>query len=307
MKKWVMVVFLVSIFSLAACAQDETNGKTEEDSANEQETQEEDNTNNEDNMDEESENAEESNSSKETDTSTDQETTTDEEQEQTEDEVATEEPIEPKYKINDVWSVVPLEGQENVNSEVVLLTIDDAPDEHALEMAKTLKEHNASAIFFVNGHFLETEEKQEILKQIHDMGFAIGNHTYHHQKLDDVGQAKQREEIVSLNNKIEEIIGERPKFFRAPHGVNTDYAKQVVEEEGMVLMNWSFGYDFKADYMTKDAITDIMLNTPLLGSGSNLLMHDREWTSNALGDIVKGLKDKGYGFVNPAEIQTPGE
>ncbi|WP_345238744.1 polysaccharide deacetylase family protein [Pontibacillus salipaludis] len=301
MKNWIMVVLLVSIFSLAACAQDETTGKTEDES-NEQETQEEvedeSMANEGESKDENSENKEESDSSSEED-----EDSSDEEEE----EVATEEPVEPKYKINGVSSVVPLDGKEGVNEQVVLLTIDDAPDEYGLEMAKTLKELNAPAIFFVNGHFIESEEKQEILKQIHEMGFEIGNHTYTHQKLDDVSQEKQREEIVSLSNKIEEIIGERPKFFRAPHGVNTDYALQVVKEEGMVQMNWSYGYDFKADYMTKQSITDIMVNTPLLGNGSNLLMHDREWTSAALEDIVQGLKDKGYGFVDPEEIQTPGE
>lgn len=294
-----MLVLLVSIFSLAACAQDETTGKTEDES-NDQETQEEDESmaSEDENQNEDSENKEESDPSSEEDKDSAGEE---------EEEVATEEPVEPKYKINGVSSVVPLDGKEGVNEQVVLLTIDDAPDEYGLEMAKTLKELNAPAIFFVNGHFIESEEKQEILKQIHEMGFEIGNHTYTHQKLDDVSQEKQREEIVSLSNKIEEVIGERPKFFRAPHGVNTDYALQVVEEEGMVQMNWSYGYDFKADYMTKESITDIMVNTPLLGNGSNLLMHDREWTSAGLKDIIGGLRDKGYGIVDPAEIQTPGE
>ncbi|QST01435.1 polysaccharide deacetylase family protein [Pontibacillus sp. ALD_SL1] len=303
MKKWIIVVLLVSIFSLAACAQDETTGKTEDEST-EQVNQEEETMNTDDeSSDENIENKEEGETPEEDDTSSEEVT----DSAQNEEEVATEEPVEPKYKINGVSSVVPLEGKENVNKQVVLLTIDDTPDEHGLEMAKTLKEQNVPAIFFVNGHFIESKEKKEIVKQIHEMGFEIGNHTYTHQKLDEVSQEKQREEIISLSDKIEEIIGERPKFFRAPHGVNTDYALQVVEEEGMVQMNWSYGYDFKADYMTKESITDIMVNTPLLGNGSNLLMHDRKWTSAALGDIVQGLRDKGYDFVDPAEIQTLGE
>lgn len=296
-----MLVLLVSIFSLAACAQDETTGKTEDESTNQEEQD-----NEEENTDVKSEDTNDSVTAEEGDSTSDEEKDSEEEAKEDE-EVATEEPVETKYKINGVSSVVPLEGKEGVNEQVVLLTIDDAPDEYGLEMAKTLKELNAPAIFFVNGHFIESKEKQEILKQIHEMGFEIGNHTYTHQKLDEVSQEKQREEIISLSNKIEEIIGERPKFFRAPHGVNTDYALQVVEEEGMVQMNWSYGYDFKADYMTKESITDIMVNTPLLGNGSNLLMHDREWTSAALGDIVQGLRDKGYDFVNPAEIQTQSE
>ena len=42
-----------------------------------------------------------------------------------------------------------------------MLTIDDAPDKRALDMAKTLKDLDAPAIFFVNGHFIDTDEERE--------------------------------------------------------------------------------------------------------------------------------------------------
>lgn len=76
------------------------------------------------------------------------------------------------------------------------------------------------------------------------MGFEIGNHTYSHKKLSDLPKEKQYEEIVSVNHLVEEITGERPKFFRAPFGINTDYSMKVAEEEGLLVMNWSFGYDW---------------------------------------------------------------
>lgn len=95
-------------------------------------------------------------------------------------------------------------------------------------MAKTLQELDAGAIFFVNGHFIDTPQEAEVLKEIHNMGFTIGNHTYSHVNLESIvhDPEKQREEIVRLNDKIEEIIGERPKFFRAPHGINTEDSKK---------------------------------------------------------------------------------
>src|SRR5699024_3505190 len=142
-----------------------------------------------------------------------------------------EETIEAKYRINANWSVEPI---DDANEKVVLLTIDDAPDTYALEMAETLKKLDAHAIFFVNGHFIETEEKKEILKEIHEMGFVIGNHTYSHDNLNDLSKEEQKEEIVRVNDMVEEIIGERPKFFRAPFGVYTDYAKEIIAKENMV-------------------------------------------------------------------------
>jgi peptidoglycan/xylan/chitin deacetylase (PgdA/CDA1 family) len=208
----------------------------------------------------------------------------------------------PQYTMKGDFSI---QNMTDPDEKIVLLTIDDAPDKNALEMAKTLKGLNVKAIFFVNGHFLDTPEEGEVLKQIHQMGFPIGNHTYNHKSLKDLTEEQQRKEIVGLNDRVEELIGERPQFFRAPFGMNTDYSKQLAADEKMLMMNWTYGYDWEKEYQSKEALADMMVNTPLLRNGANLLMHDREWTSAALGDIVKGLQDKGYKIVDPALIETP--
>ncbi|OXS63408.1 peptidoglycan/xylan/chitin deacetylase (PgdA/CDA1 family) [Bacillus sp. V-88] len=206
------------------------------------------------------------------------------------------------YKINEAnWSIEPI---DEANPKVVLLTIDDAPDQHALQMAKDLKELKAPAIFFVNGHFLDTPEEKDTLKKIHDLGFMIGNHTYSHSSLRDLTPEEQKEEILSVSDLVESITGERPQFFRAPFGQNTDYSRELAAEEKMSLMNWTYGYDWEKQYQNKAAITDIMVNSPFLNDGANLLMHDRTWTSEALKDIVKGLRAKGYETLDPHRIKT---
>lgn len=214
-----------------------------------------------------------------------------------EDQVEETSPQEPQYVVNPNTSTI--EPLGDANSEVVLLTIDDAPDRYALEMATTLKELGVNAIFFVNGHFLETEEEQQVLKTIYEMGFPIGNHTMTHKSLRQLTEEEQYEEIVLLSDRVEKITGERPRFFRAPFGTNTDYAIELVKQEGMIPMNWTYGYDWETEYMDADALADIMVNTEFLNSGANLLMHDREWTKDALADIVIGLQDKGYEILNP--------
>ncbi|SEB11401.1 Peptidoglycan/xylan/chitin deacetylase, PgdA/CDA1 family [Thalassobacillus cyri] len=211
--------------------------------------------------------------------------------------------IEPVYELSGNWAFQPIDGQ--ANEKVALITIDDAPDKYSVEMAKTLKELGAPAIFFVNGHFLDTPEEEKKLKQIHELGFPIGNHTYSHSSLPALTKEQQYEEIIGLNDRVEEIIGERPEFFRAPFGQNTDYTKQLAEEEGMLLMNWTYGYDWEKDYQSASAIAQIMVETPLLTDGANLLMHDREWTANGLEEIVTGLEEKGYELLDPALIKRP--
>ncbi|GGM20315.1 hypothetical protein GCM10011351_02680 [Paraliobacillus quinghaiensis] len=292
--KQILLIILVSVlFLFVGCS-------------NESEKQEENN-NAEQNVPEETEVTEEVTN----DETTDQQNEENNEVEEEPIEVDEPEKVEVQYQINpNNWSVEPL--SDDVNDQVVLLTIDDAPDGNALEMAKTLKSLDAKAIFFVNAHFLDTDKEKEILKEIHEMGFAIGNHTYSHQNLKQVGEDQQREEIVSLSDLIEEIIGERPQFFRAPHGANTNYATKIAEEQGMVVMNWTYGYDYFKPYMDAEKLATAMItgegpevDVPysLLKPGANLLMHDREWTAEALEEIVTGLREKGYEMVDPDAIK----
>lgn len=284
-----MLIVIAMVFVLSACS----NNATENDTNNQKE-----------NDTEETDNDNESVHEEGTNTEADE----DKEPEEKEEEVVNQ--VDVEYEINENSSVIPI---NDADEKVVLLTIDDAPDKHALEMANTLKDLDANAIFFVNGHFLNTDEQKETLKKIHEMGFVIGNHTMTHQNLTKVDEQTQSQEIVELSDKIEEIIGERPKFFRAPHGANTDFSRQLVKEEKMVLMNWTYGYDYFAPYQDAEKIKQAMISGEgpevdvpysLLKPGANLLMHDRKWTNAALADIVTGLRDKGYTMVDPRAIKT---
>lgn len=212
------------------------------------------------------------------------------------------------YRILDDFRI---ESIEPVEKPLVLLTIDDSvqpePDSYTLEIAKTLKEKGVYAIFFFNGMHLESDFGKDILKQVYDMGFTIGNHTHTHPYLDQLNYEETKEEIAKTNDIIESVTGERPKFFRPPFGIMGDHSAQVLKEEGMVWMNWTYGYDWEEQYMDKDALADIMVNTPYLSDGANLLMHDRQWTSEAMGTIVDSLIEKGYLIINPSEIDTQGD
>ena len=47
-----------------------------------------------------------------------------------------------------------------------------------------------------------------------------------------------------------------------------------------------------------------MLSSKELYPGANLLMHDREWTNEALPELVEGLRAKGYELINSREIKS---
>ncbi|TFB14041.1 polysaccharide deacetylase family protein [Filobacillus milosensis] len=300
MKKLYFMLGLILLLMIVGCGEEALEPAVGQ-GADETNQQEEENANDDNHESEEEENKEDKNEEN-AGSNDDEEVNEDKDNEAEQEEPEKEEVKEPQYKMNDVWYIKPI---DKADPNAVLLTIDDAPDGHALEMAATLKEYNAPAIFFVNGIFMDSEEGKKVVKELYDMGFEIGNHTYSHKNLRDLSQEKQHEEIMSVSKLIEEVTGEKPKFFRAPHGANTDYARKLVKEQGMLLMNWSYGYDFMQGYMEKEALEEIMVNAPGLGKGANLLMHDREWTNAALPAILEGLKEKGYGFIDPDLIETP--
>lgn len=220
--------------------------------------------------------------------------------------VIEEESVAYEYDINQaIFTVEPI---DDAPVEVALLTFDDAPqppNSYSLAIAHTVKEKDANAIFFVVGQFLEDETSQAIIKEIYDMGFEIGNHSYSHPDFHSLTYEEQKEEIVKTNDNIEAITGQRPRFIRPPYGQYDDNTLAVIQEEKMTMMNWTYGYDWEEAYMNTPALADIMVNTEFLGNGANLLMHDREWTAGAIGDIIDGLREKGYEMVDPALIASP--
>lgn len=235
-----------------------------------------------------------------------QQSTTDEKSnsEQTTEEPKTEEQqIEaveenPQYYVNEKYFIKPVNSDDK--SKVVLLTFDDSPaGDSTRSILDTLDKYDAKAIWFINGYY--ADKNRELLKDIHNRGHIIGNHTWWHENLSKIDAETTRTEIVSINDLVEEVIGVRPVYFRAPFGVYSDEAKKVLQEENMQYMNWTWGsldWELKtAEEIEKNVIDNIH-------SGANILFHDKRITAEALENILKALTDEGYTFVLPTEVRV---
>lgn len=196
---------------------------------------------------------------------------------------------------------------DSTYSKVLLFTFDDAPqmpNPYALEIAKTLKAKDVNAIFLVNGMYLETEEGRRITKEIYDLGFEIGNHTQTHPNLHELDYDQEYAEISQTSQLVEEITGEKPRWFRPPFGLYTKDTIAICNELGMQLMTWNFGYDWMDEYLDAQALVNISLTTHHLHDGANVLMHDRSWTLEALDQMIDGYREMGYQIVDPLLIES---
>ncbi len=215
----------------------------------------------------------------------------------------------------EISSVLP--ANEDANPNVVLATVDDVPRKlpetptSSVEEAQAMADRGIYGIFFVNGMYLQGEDGEEgrqALKEIADMGHVIGNHTLTHYSLDQVPDEETlRHEIIGNQDIIEEVIGYRPQFFRPPHGIEIPELEEILEEENMVAMNWSYGFDWDENYSNPAMLADVMVNTEFLSPGANLLMHDLTWTNEAMPAILDGIQVKGYEFVDARDIATRDE
>jgi len=213
-----------------------------------------------------------------------------------------EEPEEPEYAyyMNKVYDIKPLD--ESADSKVVLLTFDDGPkNAEMLEpLLDTLDKHKAKAIFFVNG--FRVKASPELLKLIHDRGHAIGNHSWDHINLKHESEETIRQQIDDVQMIVEETVGERPKFFRPPHGSSNEFLRNYVKEQGMLFMTWSNGsLDWESGQQTPEAVIANVFDQ--LRPGSNILMHELQWTVEAMDDLLTRLEEEGYSFVDPFKIR----
>lgn len=77
-----------------------------------------------------------------------------------------------------------------------------------------------------------TMTHEELVQLTKDGLIEIGAHTRHHPMLPRLSLQRQREEIVSNKQELEEILGRRVDGFAYPNGRATDDAKRIVRAAG---------------------------------------------------------------------------
>lgn len=85
-----------------------------------------------------------------------------------------------------------------------------------------LKEFNIKATFFVVGQDLVHERNREIIRDVWKEGHEVANHTMRHiQGFRYLSRQEKINELKEAEDIIAEVVGEKPKGFRAP-GWNVD-------------------------------------------------------------------------------------
>ena len=150
-----------------------------------------------------------------------------------------------------------------------------------------------------------TQRFPELVKEIHDRGHEIGNHSTTHPQMSKLTPEKIRQELSVMAQNLEAITGEKPTLFRAPYG---DYNNQVIltaREAGYVPVQWSVD---SLDWKNKGVQDIIARTTNSIRSGDIVLFHnDSRDILEALPTILKSYRQQGLTVVPVGELLLQGE
>ena len=180
----------------------------------------------------------------------------------------------------------------------VALTFDDGPSKLMTpQLLDGLEKRGVKATFFLIGEY--AEENQELVKRMSEAGHLIGNHTYHHVQLKDLGKEEVKREIDETNDLLEQITGNRPQFLRPPFGA---WDKTLEKKVNMIPVMWDVD---PLDWCREDVDCIVKSVVEHVKDNDIILLHDSYATSvTAALQIIDILQALGYEFVTVDELMT---
>lgn len=182
---------------------------------------------------------------------------------------------------------------------IIALTFDDGPNTVITpQVLDLLEEHGILASFFLIAQNI-TPESAEVVRRAKAMGCDIENHTLTHPFMDKMSVEEIRKEVDACTEKIVEITGEAPKFFRPPF---IAVSKEMYDTIDMTFICGMGCEDWVPTVTAEERAERVLANA---ADGQIVLLHDMQWnqyTVDALKTILPELKKRGYEFVTVSQI-----
>ena len=197
----------------------------------------------------------------------------------------------------------------------IYLTFDDGPSKEITpKILDILKQENVPATFFVLGSRVELNPS--IVQREFDEGHFIANHGYSHKYSQIYASVESvYEEYSKCQQAVQNALNNPSYFtrlFRFPGGSSggpyndlKSEAKADLISKGIATTNWNALTGDAEGIKDKQSLIDKMISSIGDNQSIILLMHDagdKAYTVEALPDIIKYFKDRGYSFKNFYEI-----
>ena len=182
---------------------------------------------------------------------------------------------------------------------VIALTFDDGPNTVITpQVLDLLEEHGIVATFFLIAQNI-TPESAEVVRRAVSLGCEIENHSVTHGFMDKMTVEEIRSEVQTCTDRITEITGRKPQFFRPPFiAVN----QTLYDNVDLTFICGMGCEDWVPTVTAEERAERVLANA---ADGQIVLLHDMQWNVNtveALKTIIPELKKRGYEFATVSQI-----
>ncbi len=194
------------------------------------------------------------------------------------------------------------------------------------DIVNLLRASRIHATFFAGGKWMRSHPR-EAMQLMADPLFEIGNHSWNHKNLATLDHDAAREQArrtqaqyaalrqhlavqpCALSAGDEEMsrIPALPMLFRFPYGRCTRDSLRVLEEEGLVSIQWDVVSGDPSTQQTPERMVQQVLRQ--VKPGSIVVFHANgrgRHTARALPHIITGLQTRGYVFLTVSQLLASG-
>lgn len=192
----------------------------------------------------------------------------------------------------------------------VAITFDDGPHPvYTEQLLDVLDQEQVPACFFVLGE--RARRFPHLIRRMHKSGHEIGIHSYRHQLPWLLGPYHVVSDFHLTCRTIEEITGQKPRYFRPPWGICNLMHLCYCYARNIRLILWSFmSWDWLKN-TSADKIYHLVLRQ--IKPGHVLIFHDSDHicgaapgaprhTIDALPRIIRQLRERGWQIVPLSEL-----
>ncbi|WP_409300256.1 polysaccharide deacetylase family protein [Peribacillus sp. SCS-155] len=174
----------------------------------------------------------------------------------------------------------------------VALTFDDGPSKVLPQILDVLQAENIPAAFFWQSRLLHRKRPWE---RVLSEGHQIGTHSMKHRNLTALSYEEQYQDIANSIKSIEDITGQKVKYFRPPFGQFNNDTILAAKALNITPVMWkisSMDWELKCD--PQQIITNVIEN---LEEGAIILLHELQQTLDVLPELIEEIRAKGYHFT----------
>jgi peptidoglycan/xylan/chitin deacetylase (PgdA/CDA1 family) len=196
-------------------------------------------------------------------------------------------------------------GKRNENK--VALTFDlcereGEPAGYDSEIIRILNETQSPATLFLGGLWMQNHQAETLQLAANPL-FELGNHSWSHEDFSAISKEEMDQQILLTQQTMSDLLGYQTNLFRLPYGTYTDEALNVINDQGLYIIQWDdVSGDPDPDIDAKE-MTDWVLQQ--VQPGSIIIMHanGRGWhTAEALPRIIQSLREQGYSLVTVSDL-----